>query len=110
MESFALILSGVFRESSRLVIFLVLFRRTLNSASAQKERVLREPVVVMKLQQVTENGMFGRPAGNTFALVSSICGLLNDEAYCCEITRNGSLLQVLKDMRVTVKISCFSHG
>ena len=72
---------------------------------------MREPVVVVKLlQQRTENGMFGHPAGNTFARVSSICGLLNDEAYCCVITRNGPIHQVLKDMRVTVKISCFSHG
>ena len=54
--------------------------------------------------------MFGHPAGHTFALVSSIRGVLNDEAYCCVITRNGLLSQVFNDMRVTVEISCFSHG
>ena len=65
---------------------------------------MRGSVVVSKLlQQGTENGMFGHPAGNTSVLVSSICGLLNDEAYCCVITRNGSLPKVLKDMRATVK-------
>ena len=46
-----------------------------------------------------KNGMFGHPGVNTFALVSSIYGFLNDEAYCCVITRNGSLQQVLQDMK-----------
>ena len=51
---------------------------------------MRESVVVMKLlQQGTEDGMFGHPAGNTFALMSSIYGLLNDKACCCVITWNG---------------------
>ena len=67
-------------------------------------------VVAKLLQQGTENGMFGHPAGNTFALVSSIYGLLNDEAYRCMITWNGPLFQVLKEMRVTVKISRLSRG
>ena len=60
---------------------------------------MREPVVVVKLlQQGTEDGMFGHPAGNTFALVSSTCGLWNDEAYRRVITRNGPVPQVLEDM------------
>ena len=42
--------------------------------------------------------MFGQPAGNTFALVSSVCGFLNGEAYCCVITRNCLLHQILKDV------------
>ena len=53
--------------------------------------------------------MFGHPAGNTFALVSSICWLLSDEAYCCVITRNGAISQVFEYMRGTVKTTCFSH-
>ena len=36
-------------------------------------------VVVKLLQKGTENKMFGHPAGDKFALVSSICQLLNDE-------------------------------
>ena len=53
-------------------------------------------MVVVKLQKGTENVMFGHPDGNTFALVSTICWLLNDEAYCCVITRNGPIPQVLE--------------
>ena len=59
-------------------------------------------------QKRAKNGMFGQPARNVFALVSSICWLLNDEAYCCVITRNGPVHQVLEDMRVAVKISHLS--
>ena len=71
---------------------------------------MREPVVVVKvLQYGTENLMFGHPAGNSFALLSSICGSLNDEACCCVITRNGFLPQVFKDLRVTMEVSGFSH-
>ena len=48
-------------------------------------------MVVMKLLQYgKENGMFGHPAENTFALVSSICGFLNDEAYCSVVAQNSS--------------------
>ena len=68
-----------------------------------RRKLIEDRDIILEL---TGNGMCGHPAGNTFALVSSICGLLNDEAYCCVVTRNGSLHQVLKDM----KISCFSHG
>ena len=39
----------------------------------------------------TENGLYGHPAGNTFALVSSKCRSLNDEACCCVITRYGPI-------------------
>ena len=62
-------------------------------------------IIVKPLQKGTENGMFGHLARNAFALVSSICWLLNDEAYCCMITRNGPISQFLEDVRVTVKIS-----
>ena len=72
---------------------------------------MREPVVVMKLlQQGTEIGMFGHPAGNTFALVSSMSKFPDNEAYCSVVTRNGPIPQVLEDPRVTVKISCFRQG
>ena len=67
-------------------------------------------VVMQLLQQGTDNGMFGHPAGNSFSLVSSICGSLSEDAYCCVITRNGFLPQVLKDMRITTEDSSFSHG
>ena len=71
---------------------------------------MREPVVVMKLlQKGTENGMFGHPAGHTFARVSSRCRFLNDKRYCCVITRNGPIPQVLEDMGVAVKITRLGH-
>ena len=56
-------------------------------------------VVVKLLQDRTKYGMFGHPTGNTFVLVSSMSRFLDDEAYCCVITRSGLLLHVLKDMR-----------
>ena len=56
----------------------------------------------------TEYGTFQRPAGNTFAGVSSKCRFLDDKTYCCVITRNGPIPKVLEDMRVAVKISHFS--
>ena len=58
------------------------------------------------LQDRTKNGMFGYPTGNTFALVSSMRKFLDDEPHCNMITWNGSLSQFLKDMIVSVEISC----
>ena len=47
--------------------------------------------------------MLGHPAGNAVALVTSICWLLSDKTYCCVITRNGPIPQVLEDMGVAVE-------
>ena len=55
-------------------------------------------VVVKLLQKGSENVMFGHPAGNTFAQVSSSCRFLIDKTYCCVMTRDG---QVFEDMRAT---------
>ena len=66
-------------------------------------------VIVKPLQKGAENGMFGHPAGNTFAQVSSSCWFLNDKTCCCVITRNGPILQVFKDMGVAVKITRLGH-
>ena len=66
-------------------------------------------VIVKPLQKGAENGMFRHPARNAFALVSPICWLLNDKMYCCVITRNGPIPQVLEDMGVAVKITRLSH-
>ena len=62
------------------------------------------------LQKRAKNGMFGHPAWNAFALLSSICWLLNDESYRCVITRNGPVLQLLEDMGVAMKISRLSRS
>ena len=67
-------------------------------------------VVVKPLQKGAENGMFGHPAGNSFAHVSSRCWLLNDKTYCCVVTRNGPSPQVLEDMRMTMELSCSAMG
>ena len=67
-------------------------------------------MVVVKLSQKgAENGMFGHQTGNTFAQVSSRCRFLNDKTYCCVITWNGPIPQVLKDMGVAVKMTRPSH-
>ena len=57
-----------------------------------------------------KNGMFGRPTGNTFALVSSICRFLDEEAFCSVVTQNSFLSEVLNDMRRAMEITCFGHG
>ena len=73
IKSFTPMQSGAFRESSRLV---GLVEKNLKLCKCTKW-VMGEPVVVVRLlQHGTENGMFGHPAGKTFALVSSICWLL----------------------------------
>ena len=99
--------------------------------SQRTRRVSRESVVVMKLlQERTKHGMIGSPTGDTFVLVS-MSRFLDDEAYCSMVTRNSFLpevlnnmrravgnhvpqpwvnSQVLKNMRKTMEISCFSHG
>ena len=60
-------------------------------------------------QNGTEDGMFGHPTRNAFALLHSIGWLSNDKTYRRVITRNGPILQVFEDMRVAVKISRPSH-
>ena len=67
-------------------------------------------VIVKLLQDRTKNWMFGHPTGNTFALMSSMSGFLDDEAYCSMVTRNSFLPEVLINMRTAMEITCFSHG
>ena len=66
-------------------------------------------VIVKLLQKGAENGMFGHPAGNAFALVSPSSWLWNDKTYRRVITRNGPVHQVFEDMREAVKISRLSQ-
>ena len=109
IKSFAPMLSGVFRESSRIVCFFAFSRTTLNSASPPK-RIGRKSVVVLKpLQNGTEDRMFGHPAWNAFARLLPSSRLTSDKTYCRVVTWNSPVPQVLGDMRVEVKISCLSH-
>ena len=102
-------LSGVFRESSRIVCILALSRIALNSQSAPK-RIGRVSVVIVKpLQNRAEDGIFGHPTWNAFALMPPISWLLNVKTYRRVITRNGPVPQIFEDMGVAVKISRPSH-
>ena len=58
-------------------------------------------VIVKPLQKGAEDG--------AFALLTPISWLMNDKTYRREITRNGPVSQILKDMGVAVKVSRLSH-
>ena len=109
MKSFAPVLSGVFRESSRTVCFLPFSRIVFELCECAKWIGRRTVVIVKPLQNFLGNGIFGHPTWNAFPVLLPISWLLNDKTYRRVITRNGPVPQILKDMGVAVKISRLNH-
>ena len=66
-------------------------------------------IVTDLFQSGAENGMFRYPARNTCDLVAPICRFLYDDTHCNMGTRDGTFTQLLKDVRIAVKIKFVSH-
>ena len=109
IKNFAPMLSSVFRESSRIVCFLALFKNSSELRKCAKWFGRKSVVIVEPLQNRTKDRMFGHPAWNAFALLLPISRLLNDKTNRRVVSRNGPVHQVLEDMGVAVKISGLSH-
>ena len=71
--------------------------------------VSRISVIVVKLQNRTEDEMSGHPTWNTFSLLSSIGRLLNDNTHSRVVTRNRQVLRTLKATGVAMKVTRLSH-
>ena len=67
-------------------------------------------VVAKPLQSGTEDGMFGHPTWNAFALMPPNSRFLNNHAHSRVATRNGSLLQILKHIAMAIEVARFGHG
>ena len=65
--------------------------------------------VIKPLQNRTEDGMFGHPTWNAFALMSPNSRFLNNHTCSRVVTRNGPLPQILKDMGITMEVTRLSH-
>ena len=101
VNRFAPRLSGILRESSRTVRFLAFFENSFEICERAKQVGRVSVTVVKPLQNRAENGMFGHPTWNAFAL--------NDNTYSRVITRNGPVPQILKNMGVAMKVTRLSH-
>ena len=86
-------LSGVLRESSRLLAFPSIISKSA-SAPNWGSRVLMS--FVKPLQNGTEDGMFGHPTWDASTLMNSRSRFLNNHTYSCVVTRYGPLPQVLQ--------------
>ena len=75
------------------------------------ERIVRVLVAVIGpfSKQSKKTGRLDIPARNTFDLVIPIGRYLHDDSHCHMITRYGPLTKVVRNMRVTVKITRLSN-
>ena len=102
-------LSSVLRESSRKVCLFCFFEVNFEVFECAKwiSRVL--VIFIKPFSKRTEDGMFGHPTRDAFALVSSHSRSLNNHTNSCVVTRYGPLPQILKNMGVSVEVASLSH-